>query len=125
MLLAIKRLRTNGSAGASRVQVDGGNAMASESQPHGLAQPAALFLAGVLVHLPALMPFLLASPNSYRRAVPSTWSGAYHVRGSTLILILTLTLTLTLTLDLTLTLALTLTLTPSPDKLPTLVSTLP
>ncbi len=62
------------------LQVDGANATADGSGPHGLAKPAYQFLAGVLAHLPALTPFLLASPNSYHRAVPSTWSGAYHVR---------------------------------------------
>ena len=64
------------------MQVDGANATADGAGPHGLAKPAYQFLAGVLAHLPALTPFLLASPNSYHRAVPSTWSGAYHVRPS-------------------------------------------
>ena len=65
---------------AARVQVSGKNATADSSGLHGLSRPAAHFLAGALGHLPGLLPFLLASPNSYRRAVPSTWSGAYHVR---------------------------------------------
>ena len=64
----------------AHVQVNCVNVMEDSSGPHGLSKPAAHFLAGVLAHLPALLPFLLASPNSYRRAVPSTWSGAYHVR---------------------------------------------
>ena len=62
--------------------MDGANATADGAGPHGLAKPAYQFLAGVLAHLPALAPFLLASPNSYHRAVPSTWSGAFHVRPS-------------------------------------------
>ena len=62
------------------LQVDGANATADGAGPHGLAKPAYQFLAGVLAHLPALSPFLLASPNSHHRAVPSTWSGAFHVR---------------------------------------------
>ena len=60
-------------------QVDGQSPVVDVSAIHGLGWPAAQFLAGVLAHLPALLPFLLASPNSYRRAVPSTWSGAFQV----------------------------------------------
>lgn len=37
------------------------------------------FLAGVLRHLPGIAAFLAASPNSYRRLVPSAWAGAFQV----------------------------------------------
>ena len=53
--------------------------MSDEAGPHGLAPPAAQFLGGVLAHLSALAPFLLASPISYRRAVPDSFAGAYQV----------------------------------------------
>lgn len=39
------------------------------------------FLAGLLHHLPSLLPFLAASVNSYRRLAPGCWSGCYQVWG--------------------------------------------
>lgn len=35
------------------------------------------FLAGVLDHLPALLPFTAPSTNSYDRLQPGTWSGGW------------------------------------------------
>ena len=59
---------------------DGRNLMsAGPADAHGLAPEAEHFLAGILGHLPGLLAFLAASPNSYRRLAPSTWSGAFQV----------------------------------------------
>eukprot|EP00775_Hariotina_reticulata_P007353 gene7353-7564_t len=46
-----------------------------------LSDAASLFLAGVLSHLPALLPFTAPSVNSYQRLQPCTWSGAYACWG--------------------------------------------
>ncbi len=35
------------------------------------------FVAGILEHLPAVMAFTAASPNSYQRIAPGMWSSAY------------------------------------------------
>jgi glutamine synthetase len=51
--------------------------MAAAERPHGLSEEGESFAAGVLHHLPALLAITAASPNSYRRIAPSTWSGAY------------------------------------------------
>ena len=56
--------------------------MLGEGGVHGLSRKAEAFLAGVLAHLPGLCPFFLASPNSYERAKPSSWAGAYQARCS-------------------------------------------
>mmetsp|Transcript_458 Transcript_458/g.936 ORF Transcript_458/g.936 Transcript_458/m.936 type:complete len:688 (+) Transcript_458:98-2161(+) len=40
------------------------------------------FFAGILHHLPALMCFTCASPNSYRRIQPGSWSGAFRCWGN-------------------------------------------
>jgi glutamine synthetase len=39
------------------------------------------FVAGVLDHLPAIMAFTAASPNSYQRLAPGMWSSAYACYG--------------------------------------------
>ena len=39
------------------------------------------FIGGVLAHLPALLAFTCASPNSYRRLLPHFWSSAYTAYG--------------------------------------------
>lgn len=47
----------------------------------GLTQTAEYFIAGVLLHLPALMAITTPTPNSFRRIQPKTWAGAYVVWG--------------------------------------------
>jgi glutamine synthetase len=61
--------------------VTGDSAMADDSRPHGLSALGEAFAAGVLRHLPALLPFTAANPNSYRRIKPSMWSGAFRCWG--------------------------------------------
>ncbi|HEY4001823.1 MAG TPA: glutamine synthetase family protein [Candidatus Xenobia bacterium] len=39
------------------------------------------FMAGILHHLPALLAITAPSPNSYRRLIPRTWSGAWRAWG--------------------------------------------
>lgn len=56
-------------------------AFESSTRPHNLSALAESFAAGVLRHLPALMIFTAANPNSYHRIKPSTWSGAYQCWG--------------------------------------------
>lgn len=58
-----------------------GNAMADAHRPHGLSIYGEWFIAGILEHLPALMAFTTPTTNSYRRILPSTWSGAYRCWG--------------------------------------------
>lgn len=47
----------------------------------GLSPLAGSFAAGVLAHLPALVAVTAPTTNSYRRIVPSSWSGAYRCWG--------------------------------------------
>ena len=51
------------------------------SEANGLSQAASAFIAGILVHLPALCALTLASPNSYRRIQPHFWAGAFTAWG--------------------------------------------
>jgi glutamine synthetase len=46
-----------------------------------LSPEAEAFTAGILQHLPALTALTAASPNSYRRLQPGTWSGAFRAWG--------------------------------------------
>jgi glutamine synthetase len=39
------------------------------------------FVGGIIEHLPAVMAFTAASPNSYQRLVPGMWSSAYACYG--------------------------------------------
>ncbi|WP_407542818.1 glutamine synthetase family protein (plasmid) [Deinococcus radiomollis] len=50
-------------------------------QPTGLSLPAQHFIAGVLLHLPALCALSIPSRNSYRRILPHAWAGAYCTWG--------------------------------------------
>jgi Glutamine synthetase, catalytic domain len=54
-------------------------ALCSHSAVLRLQEAGEQFLAGVLRHLPGIVAFLAASPNSYRRLVPSAWAGAFQV----------------------------------------------
>src|SRR5829696_2821016 len=46
-----------------------------------LSGPGSGFVAGLLEHLPGVMAFTAASPNSYQRLVPGVWSSAYAAYG--------------------------------------------
>src|SRR5215212_8988741 len=46
-----------------------------------LSGPGSGFVAGLLEHLPAVMAFTAASPNSYQRLAPGMWSSAYAAYG--------------------------------------------
>jgi len=59
----------------------GQNITGAPGSAHGLSDEAAAFIAGVLDHLPALAALTVASPNSYRRLQPRTWSGAFRAWG--------------------------------------------
>jgi glutamine synthetase len=43
----------------------------------GLSPLASHFVAGLLTHLPALMAITTPTPNSYKRILPQSWSGAF------------------------------------------------
>ncbi len=60
---------------------DGRNVVGDPRSDHGLSSDAAGFIAGMLNHLPALAALTVASPNSYRRLQPRTWSGAFRTWG--------------------------------------------
>ncbi|HEX6709246.1 MAG TPA: glutamine synthetase family protein [Rubrobacter sp.] len=46
-----------------------------------LSGPGSGFVAGILDHMPAIMAFTAASPNSYQRLAPGMWSSAYAAYG--------------------------------------------
>jgi glutamine synthetase len=46
-----------------------------------LSGPGSGFVGGLLEHLPAVMAFTAASPNSYQRLAPGMWSSAYAAYG--------------------------------------------
>ncbi|KAL2933392.1 Protein fluG [Bienertia sinuspersici] len=48
---------------------------------YGMSKVGEEFMAGVLIHLPAILAFTAPIPNSYDRIQPDTWSGAYHCWG--------------------------------------------
>ncbi|XP_060176962.1 protein fluG-like isoform X1 [Lycium barbarum] len=48
-----------------------------ESNRYGMSKTGEAFMAGVLNHLPSILPFTAPLPNSYDRIQPGTWSGAY------------------------------------------------
>ncbi|XP_019234169.1 PREDICTED: protein fluG [Nicotiana attenuata] len=52
--------------------------MASDgSSRYGMSKIGEAFMAGVLNHLPSILPFTAPLPNSYDRIQPNMWSGAY------------------------------------------------
>lgn len=58
---------------------DGMNLMSGgPAEVHGLQEMGEHFISGVLSHLPGIIAFLAASPNSYRRIQPSHWTGAFQ-----------------------------------------------
>ncbi|XP_047253198.1 protein fluG isoform X2 [Capsicum annuum] len=51
--------------------------MASGESKYGMSKIGEAFMAGVLNHLPSILPFTAPLPNSYDRIQPNMWSGAY------------------------------------------------
>jgi glutamine synthetase len=60
---------------------DGQNLTADPARPDQLAAETASFVAGVLLHLPALMALTTPTPNSFKRIRPRFWSGAFACWG--------------------------------------------
>lgn len=60
---------------------DGGNVLTDYQGDYGLSEVGRQFISGILHHLPALMAITTPIPNSYRRIVPHSWSGAYQCWG--------------------------------------------
>lgn len=60
---------------------DGRNLFYDGSDPLGISRLARQFIAGVLHHLPALLPFTAACVTSYKRIVPHNWASAYACYG--------------------------------------------
>jgi glutamine synthetase len=60
---------------------DGRNVFYDGNDPLGISQLARHFIAGVLHHLPALLPFTAACVTSYKRIVPHNWASAYACYG--------------------------------------------
>lgn len=57
--------------------------MASDgSSKYGISTLGKEFMAGVLYHLPSILPFVAPLPSSYDRLQPNTWSGAYLFWGN-------------------------------------------
>jgi glutamine synthetase len=65
----------------SLVDNSGNNATSDSERRFSLSAMGEAFAAGIVAHLPSIMPFAAANPNSYHRIAPSTWSGAYHCWG--------------------------------------------
>jgi hypothetical protein len=65
-------------AAANRPPAGNGSSSSSHYVPGYplLSSTAASFLAGLLDHLPGLLPFTCPTENSYARLKPGTWSGA-------------------------------------------------
>eukprot|EP00850_Spirogloea_muscicola_P001135 SM000004S15005 [mRNA] locus=s4:709686:715436:+ [translate_table: standard] len=59
----------------------GQNAFCEENDGKGVSRTGESFMAGVLAHLPALLPFTAPHPNSYLRLQPNMWAGAYQCWG--------------------------------------------
>jgi glutamine synthetase len=59
----------------------GENILTDYRGKYGLSETGEQFIAGVLHHLPALMAVTTPIPNSYRRIVPHSWTGAYQCWG--------------------------------------------
>ncbi|XP_058747254.1 protein fluG-like [Vicia villosa] len=53
-----------------------------ESSKYGISTLGEEFMAGVLHHLPSILPFLVPLPIGYDRLQPNTWSGAYLFWGN-------------------------------------------
>ncbi len=60
---------------------EGRNLVPDPNDPAGLSARARSFMAGLLLHLPALMALTTPSTNSYRRFQPHCWSGAFRCWG--------------------------------------------
>ncbi|XP_050889687.1 uncharacterized protein LOC127094974 isoform X2 [Lathyrus oleraceus] len=53
-----------------------------ETSKYGISTLGEEFMAGVLHHLPSILPFVAPLPISYDRLQPNTWSGAYLFWGN-------------------------------------------
>ena len=60
---------------------EGRNLVPSEANSKELSPIAQHFVAGILEHMPALMAITVPTTNSFRRIVPSAWSGAFQCWG--------------------------------------------
>jgi glutamine synthetase len=60
---------------------DGHNVMYDPAGRLGLSELGRSFVAGILIHLPALLAITCPSVNSYRRLAPNMWSSAYTCWG--------------------------------------------
>ena len=60
---------------------DGRNILPNPEGLGGLSPEGLSFIAGILNHLPALCAVLNPATNSYRRLVPSSWSGSHGIWG--------------------------------------------
>lgn len=76
-LCAHVRLQGGSNIMAAAAAGEAAAAPAGELPPacHVLSSTARSFIAGMLSHLPGLLPFTLPSVNSYARLKPSCWSG--------------------------------------------------
>ncbi|MEW6545323.1 MAG: glutamine synthetase family protein [Bacillota bacterium] len=60
---------------------EGRNLFYDGDDPLGISPLARQFIAGVLHHLPAILPFTAACVTSYKRIVPHSWASAYACYG--------------------------------------------
>ncbi|MCE5215019.1 MAG: glutamine synthetase [Methanobacterium sp.] len=60
---------------------EGNNILTNSEGEYGISKQGEQFIAGILHHLSALMAVTAPIPNSYRRIIPHTWSGAYKCWG--------------------------------------------
>lgn len=60
---------------------DDENILTDPDSQYGVSKRGEQFIAGILKHLPALMAVTAPIPNSYRRIVPYSWTGAYQCWG--------------------------------------------
>lgn len=60
---------------------DDENILTDPDSQYGISKMGEHFIAGILKHLPALMAVTTPIPNSYRRIMPHSWTGAYQCWG--------------------------------------------
>ncbi|MGF7117563.1 glutamine synthetase family protein [Methanobacterium oryzae] len=57
------------------------NILGDPENKYMISKGSSQFIAGILHHLPALMAITTPIPNSYRRIIPNSWSGAFQCWG--------------------------------------------
>lgn len=57
------------------------NILGDPENKYMISKKGSQFIAGILHHLPALMAITTPIPNSYRRIIPNSWSGAFQCWG--------------------------------------------